>query len=189
MWTDEQQFQQVEPSPSPDVGGDSDSLRQYLRQIGRVPLLKAAEERALCAQLEAAQQRLSAALLAFPDTRLQLRDAMNAIHGDPATAARLLESPDGRPLGSADVSNAMAAFSHALRTGAATQRLDDAIPRHARGERARLESRAERLDASLVRAAELIPLVRCRSRHWRPVSLRPDLAAPGSSSGSPRCAG
>ena len=157
MWTEEQQFQQVEPPPSPDVAGDSDSLRQYLRQIGRVPLLKATEERALCAQLEAAQQRLSAALLAFPDTRLQLRDTMHAMHGDPATVARLLESPDGRPLGSADVSKAMAAFSPALRTGAAMQRLDDAILRHAGGERARLERRAERLDASLVRAVELIP--------------------------------
>ena len=156
MGTEDQQLPPFQALPPRDAG-DSDSIRQYLQEIGKVPLLKPPEERALCARIEAAHQELAAALLVVPDTRLQLRDAMRAIRGDPATVATLLESPDGRPLESTDVSRAMAAFSAAQRTGVAVQRLDAAIPRHAGRERARLERRAERLYTSLVTAVEVIP--------------------------------
>jgi len=158
MWTEDQPLPPFQAPPPPDAGGDPDSLRQYLREIGKVPLLKPPEERALCAHIEAAHQQLGAALLVFPDTRLRLRNAINAIRRDPAMVATLLENPEGGLLTSADVSRAVAAFSTAQRTAMAVQRLDDAIARDAGDERARLQRLAERRYASLVRAIEVIPL-------------------------------
>jgi RNA polymerase primary sigma factor len=157
MWTEDQPLPPFQALPPPDAGGDSDSVGQYLQEIGRVPLLKPPDERALCARIEVAHQQLAAALLAFPDTRLQLRDAMRAIRRDPATVTTPLESPDGRPLEPTEISRAMAAFSAAQRSAMAVQRLDEAITRHAGRERARLERRTERLYASLVRAVAVIP--------------------------------
>ena len=157
MWTEDQPFPPFQALPPPDVGADSDSIRQYLQEIGRVPLLKAPEERALCARIEAAHQHLTAALLVLPETRLQLQDAMLAIRRDPTMVATLLVDPEGGPLSSADVRTAMVRFSGAQRTAVAVQRLDEAIPRHAGRERARLERRAEQLFGSLVRSVEVIP--------------------------------
>jgi RNA polymerase primary sigma factor len=156
MWTEDQPLPPFQVLPPPDAGADSDSIRQYLQDISKVPLLKAPEERALCARIEAAHQELAAALLVFPDTRLQLQDAMHAVRRDPAMVATLLANPEGGALSPADVSTAMARFSSAQRTAVAVQRLDEAIPRHAGRERARLERRAERVYATLLRAVEVI---------------------------------
>jgi len=89
MWTDDQPLPPLQVLAPPDAVADSDSIRQYLQEIGKVPLLKPAEERALCARIEAAHQHLAAALLAFPDTRLQLQDAMHAVRSAPAKVASL----------------------------------------------------------------------------------------------------
>ena len=48
---------------------EADTLRAYLRQIGRVPLLTTQEERQLCEQIETARVALAAALLAAPSPR------------------------------------------------------------------------------------------------------------------------
>ena len=173
MWTEDQPFPPFQVVPPPDAGGDSDSIRQYLQDIRKVPLLKAAEERALCARIEAAHQHLAAALLAFPGTRLQLREAMEAIRRDPAMVATLLVNPEGGPLTSADIDRAVAAFSTAQRKAAAVQRLDEEFPRHAGRERARLERQAEQRYASLLRAVEVIP--------FGPLPLEALAAAPSAS--------
>jgi RNA polymerase primary sigma factor len=157
MWTEEQPFPPFQEQSLPHAGGDSDSIRQYLQQIGKVPLLKAPEERALCARIEAAHQQLAAALLVSPDTRLQLRGAMQAIRRDPAKVATLLQNPEGGSLAPADVSRAGAAFSAAERKAAAAHRLDEEILRHAGCERAQFERQAGRLHASLERAVGDIP--------------------------------
>jgi RNA polymerase primary sigma factor len=157
MWTEDQQFPSLQPLRSADAGSDLDSIRQYLQEIARVPLLKPAEERALCARIEAAHHELTAALLVFPATRLQLRDAMRAIGNDPASMATLLESPDGGLLEPADVTKAKVAFTIAQRRAAAVRRLDDANPRLVQREQPRAGRRIERPFASLVRAVEVIP--------------------------------
>ena len=157
MWTEDQPFPPFQARPPADAEADSDSIRRYLQEIGRVPLLKPAEERALCARIEAAHHHLAAALLVFPDTRLRLGDAMHAICRDPAKVATLLESPEGGLLASADVSKAMAAFSVAQRKALAVQRLDEAIPRHSGREQPQFERRAAKLYGSLVQAIEGIP--------------------------------
>jgi RNA polymerase primary sigma factor len=51
---------------------DDDAVADYLRQIGKIPLLSAGEERALCEQIEGAQQALASALLELPAARGRL---------------------------------------------------------------------------------------------------------------------
>ena len=94
---------------------DSNAVRQYVRQIARVPLLTAAEERALGAEIEAARHALAASLMVDADTRGQLVDLVGAIQGNLRAAAEVLESPDGRPLQSSDITSALAAFARARR--------------------------------------------------------------------------
>ena len=156
MWTEDVDVPQVPATVSHDAGGDSNSIRQYLQEIGRVPLLKPAEERALCAQIEAAQHGLAAALLVDRDTRRHLHAALRAARKDEAAAATLLEWPDGRSVVAADVERALAAFAGAQRGIVAMQRLDAAIPNHAGRERVRLDRRAEHLFERLVQKAEVI---------------------------------
>ncbi len=51
----------------PERGGaDVDAVRNYLRQMGHVPLLNAAQEVALCQAIEAGHQALAAALRVLP---------------------------------------------------------------------------------------------------------------------------
>jgi RNA polymerase primary sigma factor len=157
MWTEDQPFPPSQAPPIFDAVGDSDSIRQYLQEIGKVPLLKAPEERALCARIEAAHQQLTAALMVVPETRFQLRDQLRAIRRDPAMVATLLVNPEGGPLTSADIDRAIAAFAAAQRKAAAVQRLNEAIQRASGRERERLERRLRQLYASLVRAVGAIP--------------------------------
>lgn len=73
---EEQDDEELAPAPPPGratehTGAGSDLLRQYLREIGRVPLLTAAEEVELARRVEAglfAEERLAAA--PDPDSRL-----------------------------------------------------------------------------------------------------------------------
>ena len=56
-----------EPEREHDRGGaDVDAVRNYLSQVGHVPLLTAASEFALCQAIEEAHQALAAALRALP---------------------------------------------------------------------------------------------------------------------------
>jgi len=66
MWTDDQPLPPLPGLPPPEAVADSGSIRRYLQEIGKVPLLKPAEERSLCARIEAAHQHLAAALQVMP---------------------------------------------------------------------------------------------------------------------------
>jgi RNA polymerase sigma factor (sigma-70 family) len=111
-------------SPGRSVPHSRDVARDYLQQIGRVPLLKAAEERALCAQIEHAHDALAAALLLDAATRRRLEDLFSAVGDRTADAGELLVSRDGRPLRRADIRRAQEAFAHAVRQAAAAARLE-----------------------------------------------------------------
>jgi len=103
---------------------DGDSIAGYLRQIARVPLLTADQERALCRQIEAAQHALAAALLAIPEAA----DRMAVVAGhslvDLAAAEDLFQSPAGVPLSEADVRESVAALQAAVRRGRRLATLD-----------------------------------------------------------------
>jgi len=136
-----------------ELGGDADAVRFYLQQIGRVPLLKAREEVALCQQIEAAQHRLAAALLAVPPAARQIGDLSIAVRKGTSDADGLLQSPEGRPLKPLEVTAALDVLGRARREAAALGRVDQEllVRRLSAHRRAELQRRAERLLASTER--------------------------------------
>src|SRR3954465_15277200 len=83
-----------EPETAGTRARGDDSIAEYLRQIGRIPLLGAAAERALCEQIETAQEALKAALLRVPDAAQQVAAFVQASEPDRTAAAwpRFLEA-------------------------------------------------------------------------------------------------
>jgi RNA polymerase primary sigma factor len=163
MWTDEGQLdtgagatQRTARYDDPDGG---DITRRYLQQIGRVPLLNAAAERALCARIEAAQHELAAALLAYPETRHRLEALFESVRRGRLPVNELLQPRDGRPLGSDDIASACDVFGRLTRRGAAINRLDTAVAHSAPGGRDQLYERADRLVASLADAIAAVPIL------------------------------
>ncbi len=136
----------------------ADIVRHYLRQIGKVPLLKAAEERDLCARIEAAQHALAAALFAERETRHRMEELFDAVRSRRVPFDELLESRDGRPLRPRDVARAFAVFTRLKRRGLAVDRMDTAAGRSAPARRRQLRERADRLVASLADATAAVPI-------------------------------
>ena len=135
---------QSDDKPS-NLAGWDDATRAYLQQIGKVPLLKASEERVLCARIEAAQNHLAAALLVHEPTRARLTALVRASRSDRAAADQLFESRDGRPLRPFEVTQAVERFMRAQRRAAAI-------------ERAELREHAERPLESLAAAIATVPI-------------------------------
>ena len=169
MWTDETAFETAEwglPQdsegpprfPAADEADASDIVRQYLQQIGRVPLLKPAEERALCARIEEVQHQLAAALLVAPFTRQQLVERFGAAGARPGAIDEFLESRDGRPLGAHDVKQAADAFRRAQRRAAVVERLETVDTGGAHVPSVQAGRRIERLLASLAATMAAVPI-------------------------------
>jgi RNA polymerase primary sigma factor len=156
MWADDLNGKTdviTDRTPETDDPFGSDIVRQYLQQIGKVPLLKPAEERDLCARIEAAQHALAAALLAEPDTRNRLQELFDAVRTRRVPVGELLESPDGRPLRRQDVVRAFEAFTDMRRRASAVERVDAAGAR-----RTQLRKRADRLVTSLADTMAAVPI-------------------------------
>jgi len=134
-----------------EPNGD-DIIRQYLQQISRVPLLKAAEERELCARIEAAQHELTAALLTDADTRIRIAELLDAVTAKHVALDELLASRDGRPLRRRDVTRAMEVFNQTRRQAQTVERLDTAAGRSSGQRQSNLHARANRLVTSLASA-------------------------------------
>jgi RNA polymerase primary sigma factor len=79
--------QEPEPSPQHEAGPSSDPVRQYLRQIGRVPLLTAAQEVDLATRVEAG---LFAAEKALTCQEGALRRDLRSVEADGVAAKRQL---------------------------------------------------------------------------------------------------
>jgi hypothetical protein len=79
---------------------ETDTVRAYLRQIARVPLLTRQEERQLCEQIEAARIALAGALLAAPSPRYRISKLAKEVLGGTVDPDVLLQAPDGRQLDS-----------------------------------------------------------------------------------------
>ena len=161
MWADDAQGEpdvMTERMPETDDPFGTDIVRHYLQQIGKVPLLKAAEERELCARIEAAQHALAAALVADPETRRQMAELFDAVRSKRVAADELLESRDGRPLRRQDLARAFDTFTQMTRRGAAVGRLDTAAARSGSSRRPRLRARADRLVTSLADAMAAVPI-------------------------------
>ena len=120
---------------------EADTLRAYLRQIGRVPLLTTQEERQLCEQIETARVALAAALLAAPSPRHRISALAKEVLGGTVESDVLLQAPDGRELHSQETGRrrALAGCRRAAR-GAELERIDHELANNVTPER-RLELR------------------------------------------------
>jgi RNA polymerase primary sigma factor len=94
---------------------DRDSVRVYLDQIGRVPLLGRGGEADLCLRMERAHTALLEALVDVPAAADRLDDLTARIRRGREDAEALLQSPDGTPLRREQISSALAALSRATR--------------------------------------------------------------------------
>jgi RNA polymerase primary sigma factor len=138
---------------------EGDSVRAYLVQIGRVPLLTTSEERALCAQIEEARTNLAAALLAEPASARRIAEMSGGVRHGSIASDMLLESPEGHVLGHNEVVEAVERLDRALRRAAYVTRIDKAggiaQTSRAREERRR---RADRLLGAIARTLAVVPL-------------------------------
>jgi len=107
--------------------GDGDVVRAYFHDIGRLPLLKVHEEVQLCRQIESAQYRLAAAVLAVPATARQVAALVDAARDDLTAADHLLRSPEGHPLEEDTITRGLAALRRALARAEALVRVDAAL--------------------------------------------------------------
>ena len=167
----------VEGTPAGQAAAaDSDLVRAYFKQIGQVPLLKRAEERRLCEQIESAQRALAASLLAVPDTAHALAQLALAVKRGTRVPDDLLQSHEGRPLAPREIARALASFTQARRLAAALRRAS-----HPRSHDAALRTlqHVERtLDAVPLRRAlveELAATVRPHARDARARRVRDQL--------------
>jgi RNA polymerase primary sigma factor len=137
-----------------------DAVRLYFNQVGRVPLLKPHEERALCQRIEAARSAVAAALLAVSVAAHQLTELSTAVREGTTVSDSLLLSLDGRPLKRHEIAAALDCLALAVRQGAALMRVDAALGRSRVGKSRRLElqRRGARLMAAVDRTVALVPL-------------------------------
>ena len=158
MWTDsEPDFLCPARRDAPaGASSDADAVRQYLQEIGKVPLLKAAGERALCARIEAARHEVTAVLMADASTRVRLTDLVLGIRQGRVAAGEVLELPDGRPLEPGDVTATLAAFGRARRQALAVEAAEAAARTASAGQPER--QHADRLMATLLRTVTRLPI-------------------------------
>jgi RNA polymerase primary sigma factor len=140
---------------APSTTTEGDAVRAYLAQIGRVPLLKASEERALCEQIEAAQASLAAALLGDASSRRVIAELSAALRHGTGAPDNLLQSPEGSSLAPSDVSRALLLLRRASRRAAGLARIDEALAagRLSHACRQDLTQRADRLLDAIARTA------------------------------------
>lgn len=94
---------------------EADPVRLYLRQIGKVPLLKAKDEIRIGSAMEAAYRDLAARLLTVPFAARRLAAMAASIHRGDTLAEELLQSPEGRRLSSRQVAATLRAFERGAR--------------------------------------------------------------------------
>ena len=159
--TEEPDFTPPPEESEPRHEGDAeiDAVRLYFKQIGRVPLLKPHEERALCQQIEAARFAVAAALLAVPFAANRLVELAAAVRGGTADPSSLLLSSEGRSLQKAEIAEALDRLAQAARQAAALERVDRAARRRVtKARRLDLRRRSERLLEAIERTVALVPL-------------------------------
>jgi len=147
------------PSPLPSAD-DIDTIRAYLVQIGRVPLLTPSEERTLCAGIEKGQAALAGALLAEPQSAGRLAAFSVAARTGATAADELLQSPDGGSLSANEVAQALHRLDKAARRAENVAFVDDVVlmTPAASCSREKLQQRADRLANAIGRTLVDVPL-------------------------------
>jgi len=142
-----------------ELGAPEDTLRTYLQQIARVPLLTSEEERLLGEQIETARVALASALLAVSPLRRRVSDLAKEVLGGTVDPDVLLQAPDGRPLGRPEIAEAAHVLALACQSGEELEHIDHELANERAPER-RLELRqeADRIVTSLDRTLAEVPI-------------------------------
>ncbi len=121
----------ADPRPEPREDGPSpeDLFRRYLREIGRVSLLKAEQEVQLGQRIERGQERMRRAILAVPMVRNALVELGADLRRGELDASRVLEAPDGIPLSGSALRRVLRLFARIRGLDRELERLEAACDR------------------------------------------------------------
>ncbi len=123
----------LEPSAAPS----EDPVRLYLKEIGRVPLLKAVQEVSIGQRIEAGQIALRRALASIPMATARLLAMVDRVRREEAPLDDLILLPEGGEPAPAEVRPMLAAFARIRRLERENARLAESL-------RSRKRSRASR---------------------------------------------
>jgi RNA polymerase primary sigma factor len=129
--------------PAPDV----DLVRMYLRQIGRTPLLSAADEARLGRRIDGARQSIVSALARIPGAMTSLAELAAVVRDGHGPAAELILLPAGGELRPESVDPVVRTL---LRVGRLVECLRSALDVPA--------SRRQRIEARLARTVVRLPI-------------------------------
>jgi RNA polymerase primary sigma factor len=137
---------------------ETDTVRAYLRQIARVPLLTRQEERQLCEQIEAARIALAGALLVAPSPRHRMSKLAKAVLSGTVNPDVLLQAPDGRQLDRQEIAAAASLLSLACRRGAELEHIEHELANNAAERQLELRRQADEILTSVGRTLATIPV-------------------------------
>jgi RNA polymerase primary sigma factor len=113
----------LEPSAAPS----EDPVRLYLKEIGRVPLLKAEQEVAIGQRIEAGQIALRRALASIPTATARLLALVDRVRREELPLDDVILLPEGGEPAPAEVKPMLAAFARIRRLERENERLKDAL--------------------------------------------------------------
>ncbi len=113
----------LEPSAAPS----EDPVRLYLKEIGRVPLLKADQEVAIGQRIEAGQIALRRALASIPTATDRLLALVDRVRREEVPLDDVILLPEGGEPAPAEIKPMLAAFARIRRLERENQRLQEAL--------------------------------------------------------------
>jgi RNA polymerase primary sigma factor len=111
----------------PAAGPSEDPVRLYLKEIGRVPLLKAEQEVAIGQRIEAGQIALRRALASIPTATARLLALVDGVRREEVPLDEVILLPEGGEPAPAEVKPMLAAFARIRRLERENERLQEAL--------------------------------------------------------------
>jgi RNA polymerase primary sigma factor len=125
----------------PSAPEGEDPVRLYLKEIGKVPLLTAAQEVAIGKRIEAGQIQLRRALGGIPMAVAQLLDLVDRVRREEALFDEVILLPEGGEPEPEEVKPMLAAFGRIRRLDREIARLEEALRDKRRGKTTRASYR------------------------------------------------
>jgi len=133
--------EELEPLPDEDetehLGeslGPEDPVRLYLREIGRIPLLRAEQEVQLGQQIERGQEKVRRAIMAIPLVRRELMVLGERLRKRDLPTDDFLEAPDGTELSGSELKRVLGIFAQIRRLDRELEELEGARNRARKAE-------------------------------------------------------
>jgi RNA polymerase primary sigma factor len=149
-----------EESLRPSASPAEDPVRMYLKEIGKVSLLKASEEVAIGRRIEVGQIALRRALGRVPFATTQLLDLVDRVRGKEIPLDDVILLPEGGEPSPSEVRSSLAAFARVRRLEREIERLQTALgdKRRSKATRANYNKWIAQNRASIQAVLENLPL-------------------------------